>query len=68
LANCNNIAGPAFNPSPAFAASPVPPIDLSSTNGLGCYSDGEASLPVRKELANGKTLTSALGYSLSYNT
>ncbi|APO53038.1 outer membrane protein assembly factor BamA [Bradyrhizobium diazoefficiens] len=68
LANCNNIAGPAFNPSPAFAASQVPPIDLSSTNGLGCYSDGEASLPVRKELANGKTLTSALGYSLSYNT
>jgi len=36
--------------------------------GLWCYSDGEASLPVRKELQNGKTLTSALGYSLNYNT
>ncbi|MCP3400266.1 outer membrane protein assembly factor BamA [Bradyrhizobium sp. CCGB20] len=68
LANCNNTAGPAFNPSPAFAASQTPPIDLSSTNGLGCYSDGEASLPVRKELSNGKTLTSALGYTLTYNT
>ena len=36
--------------------------------GLWCYSDGEASLPVRKELQSGKTLTSALGYSLNYNT
>ncbi|MCK1669124.1 outer membrane protein assembly factor BamA [Bradyrhizobium sp. 153] len=69
LANCNNNLGTsAFNPSPAFAASQIPPLDLSSTNGLGCYSDGEASLPVRKELANGKTLTSALGYTLTYNT
>lgn len=69
LANCNNNLGTsAFNPSPAFAASQVPPIDLTSSNGLGCYSDGEASLPVRKELANGKTLTSALGYTLTYNT
>lgn len=69
LANCNNVLGSsAFNPSPAFAASQTPPIDLSSTNGLGCYNDGEASLPVRRELANGKTLTSALGYTLTYNT
>jgi outer membrane protein insertion porin family len=69
LANCNNVLGSsAFNPSPAFAASQTPPIDLTSTGGLGCYSDGEASLPVRKELAGGKTLTSALGYTLTYNT
>jgi len=67
LANCNNNLGTAaFNPSPAFANANG--IDLSSTSGLGCYSDGEASLPVRKELANGKTLTSALGYTLTYNT
>ncbi|MCW2078509.1 UNVERIFIED_ORG: outer membrane protein insertion porin family [Bradyrhizobium japonicum] len=73
LANCNNVQtlpdgspNPAFNPSPAFANATG--LSLASTNGLGCYSDGEASLPVRKELANGKTLTSALGYSLSYNT
>lgn len=74
LANCNNIQflpdgspNPLFNPSPAFAAS-NPGISLASTNGLGCYVDGEASLPVRKELAGGQTLTSALGYSLNYNT
>ncbi len=34
----------------------------------GCYSDGEASLAVRKELAAGPVITSLLGYSLAYNT
>jgi outer membrane protein insertion porin family len=72
LANCNNNPANtllAFNPSPAFvAANPGLGIDLAATNGLGCYSDGEASLPVRKELQSGSTLTSALGYSLNYNT
>jgi outer membrane protein insertion porin family len=34
----------------------------------GCYSDGEASLPVRMELANGAVLVSLVGYSLAYNT
>jgi outer membrane protein insertion porin family len=77
LANCNNNPGNgllAFNPSPAFVNSvggaaflPVPATDASGL-GLWCYSDGEASLPVRKELQSGKTLTSALGYSLNYNT
>ncbi|MFB9267935.1 outer membrane protein assembly factor BamA [Bradyrhizobium erythrophlei] len=73
LNNCNNVQtlpdgtpNPAFNPSPAFAN--LTGLSLVSTNGLGCFSDGEASLPVRRELANGKTLTSALGYTLSYNT
>jgi len=69
LANCNNNPSNgllAFNPSPAFFA----PATVSPTNGqtLGCYFDGEASLPVRKELQAGKTLTSAIGYSLNYNT
>jgi outer membrane protein insertion porin family len=77
LANCNNLVGNPnlpFNPTPAFVNSvggaanlPAPATDASGT-GLWCYSDGEASLPVRKELQNGKTLTSALGYSLNYNT
>jgi outer membrane protein insertion porin family len=40
----------------------------NNTSSLGCYADGEASLPVRKELASGQTLTSAVGYSLNYNT
>src|SRR5712675_1239057 len=72
LANCNNNPANgllAFNPSPAFvAANPGLGIDLAATNGLGCYSDGEASLPVRKELQSGKALTSAIGYTLNYNT
>jgi outer membrane protein insertion porin family len=69
LDNCNNIpTSGAFNPSPAFAASQTPPIDLTSTNGLGCYVDGESSLPVRRELASGQALTSLVGYTLSYNT
>ncbi|WFU84989.1 outer membrane protein assembly factor BamA [Bradyrhizobium sp. CIAT3101] len=75
LANCNNnqfladgvTPNPLFNPSPAFSNATGVPL-AASTNGLGCYADGEASLPVRKELAGGKTLTSALGYTLTYNT
>ncbi len=70
LANCNNISPTngqiPFNPTPAFAN--LNGISLAGSNGLGCFLDGEASLPVRKELANGRTLTSALGYTLSYNT
>jgi outer membrane protein insertion porin family len=78
LDNCNNSLtnGLPFNPSPAFANTPAgqaaiaanfPGGDPSGT-GLWCYADGEASLPVRKELQNGSTLTSAVGYSLDYNT
>jgi outer membrane protein insertion porin family len=33
-----------------------------------CYTYGQASLPVRAELANGATLTSLAGYGLTYNT
>jgi outer membrane protein insertion porin family len=77
LANCNNVAGNPnlpFNPSPAWvnangvaAAQAMGAVDASGV-GLWCYSDGEASLPVRKELAGGHTLTSSVGYSLNYNT
>ena len=78
LANCNNNTANsllAFNPSPAYANTAQGQADIASTGvtdasgvGLWCYSDGEASLPVRKELASGSTLTSSLGYSLNYNT
>lgn len=78
LRNCNNDpSNPfmAFNPTPSFVNQqtalglplPAPATDASGI-GLWCYSDGEASLPVRKELQSGKILTSALGYSLNYNT
>jgi outer membrane protein insertion porin family len=78
LANCNNNTSNsllAFNPTPAYANSPQGAIDIANTGvtdpsgaGLWCYSDGEASLPVRKELQGGKALTSSVGYSLNYNT
>jgi outer membrane protein insertion porin family len=77
LDNCNNNPNNmslAFNPSPAWvnangaaAASALGAVDASGV-GLWCYSSGQASLPVRVELANGSTLTSAIGYSLLYNT
>jgi outer membrane protein insertion porin family len=77
LANCNNNPANsllAFNPSPAFVNSvggaaflPAAATDASGI-GLWCYSDGEASLPVRKELQGGSTITSSVGYSLNYNT
>jgi outer membrane protein insertion porin family len=78
FANCNNNpANPllAFNPTPAFAnLNGIPAggtfmgVTDTSGTGLWCFSDGEASLPVRKELQSGKILTSAVGYSLNYNT
>ncbi|MEH2527455.1 MULTISPECIES: outer membrane protein assembly factor BamA [unclassified Bradyrhizobium] len=77
LANCNNNTSNsllAFNPTPAFVNSvggpgglPAPATDASGI-GLWCFSDGEASLPVRRELQGGKALTSSVGYSLNYNT
>ena len=82
LANCNNNSSNsllAFNPSAGICESGRRSrrrIDhgggqtATDTSGIGlwCYSDGEASLPVRKELQSGKALTSSVGYSLNYNT
>jgi len=79
LDSCNNNPANgllAFNPSPAYVngvGGPAVALAQGATPdasaiGLWCYSDGQASLPVRKELANGATITSAVGYSLDYNT
>jgi outer membrane protein insertion porin family len=76
LDNCNNIPGSgAFYPTPTFInanqgliVNGVPLSTTYPTGSLGCYADGEASLPVRKELASGAALTSALGYTLTFNT
>ncbi|WP_448029947.1 outer membrane protein assembly factor BamA [Bradyrhizobium liaoningense] len=74
--NCNNNASNtslAFNPTPAYIKSVLGGVDPTNSTdsgiyGYGCYGDGESSLPVRRELANGATWTSALGYTLNYNT
>jgi outer membrane protein insertion porin family len=72
LDNCNNLAGPAFFPTPAYINQVLGGVDPTGNAqaGLlpGCLADGESSLPVRKELSEGAEWTSALGYSLDYNT
>ncbi|MCE3257792.1 MAG: outer membrane protein [Nitrobacter vulgaris] len=66
LRNCNNSLtnGLPYNPSPAFMNAN----GVWDGSSLGCYSDGEASLPIRRELERGRTMTSMLGYTLTYNT
>jgi outer membrane protein insertion porin family len=72
LDNCNNLAGPSFFPTPTYINQVLGGVDPTpnSAAGLppGCLGDGESSLPVRKELAQGAEWTSSVGYSLDYNT
>ena len=76
LRNCNNIT-----PSTGSALSPTGYPTYPTSTGLGfidpatglpftqnCFQDGEASLAVRRELANGQVITSLVGYDLAYNT
>ena len=72
LNDCNNINPDFANTFPTIngitaggllGAYPSPP-----SNGLTCMTYGQASLPVREELAAGTTLTSAIGYGLAYST
>jgi outer membrane protein insertion porin family len=63
--NFRNGIGPGVNPGNEGGAGNTDTI-VNFPN--GCYSDGEAALPVRKELANGTVLTSLVGYTLAYNT
>jgi outer membrane protein insertion porin family len=68
LNNCNNI-----NPNSANGTYPTSTIGwIDPGTGLpftrNCYADGEASLAARKELSEGAVITSAVGYTLTYNT
>src|SRR6202790_1756871 len=64
LDNCNNLAGPAFFPTPTYINTVLGGVDPTGNAqaGLlpGCLADGESSLPVRQELANGPTWTSSV--------
>ncbi len=69
LQNCNNIVIQSFFQSNAglnYQLMGHYSRAFSATN--NCFTDGEASLAVRKELANGPVMTSAVGYTLAYNT
>jgi len=57
--------GPGVNPGNEGGAGNT---DTTVNFPNGCYADGEASLAVRKELANGAVLVSLVGYTLAYNT
>ncbi len=63
--NCISTITPMFTPTPAGY---LPHAPGAVVPGDECFSDGEASLAVRKELANGAVLTSLVGYTLAYNT
>jgi outer membrane protein insertion porin family len=71
LTNCNNINPDFVNTFPtadAVGTTPAltPPFGYAGI--ANCYSDGEASLAVKRELANGPVLTSLIGYTLTHNT
>jgi outer membrane protein insertion porin family len=78
LNNCNNINPDFVNTYPtlygirdATTAGTLWPgyaAQLAAGGQTNCLADGEASLPVRVELAQGATLVSAPGYGIVYNT
>jgi outer membrane protein insertion porin family len=62
--NCSNVS-----PQPPGTLPEADPLFTGSiVNTPNCFDDGEASLAVRKELAQGAVFVSAPGYSLAYNT
>lgn len=77
LTNCQNFnqltPGAGFYPTPAYIAAsggsianPDGGAAYTSTN--NCFMDGEASAAVKQALAKGAVTTSAIGYTLQYNT
>ncbi len=73
LNNCNNLNPDFINtfPTPAALAAGVvtpPGVSPNAAGQTDCFADGEASLPVRKELSAGPVIVSMLGYSLAYST
>jgi outer membrane protein insertion porin family len=61
FADCNNV-NPNFVTS--FPTSQITPPNIIAD----CFADGEASVPVKAELARGTALTSSVGFTLAYNT
>ena len=74
LRNCNNLtpnSALGLYPTPGNEGLIDPATGLPFSAGAGqtnCIQDGEASLAVRRELAQGAVLTSLIGYDLAYNT
>ena len=72
--NCNNISPVNGTTYPTNINATNPANGLPWTNpangsfSQNCYYDGEASLPVKMELAQGPVFVSLVGYGLTYNT
>ena len=69
LRNCNNVSPNSslgLFPTPANQGMIDPVTGLAFTT--NCLVDGEASLAVRRELAQGAAIVSAPGYALAFNT
>src|SRR5215470_17547731 len=65
--NCNNVNPDFINTFPTpdqFNPAAVPPGGIAQN----CYADGEASLAVKRELAQGAVFVSLIGYGFTYNT
>src|SRR3954463_5311383 len=77
LNNCNNLfptnsLGQGFYPTPAYINQVLGGFDPTGNVNIagipGCLGVGESALPVRKELHNGKALTSMVVYNLTFNS
>jgi outer membrane protein insertion porin family len=71
LDDCNNLNPNFVNSFPTITALEYATFagqTYPGANGLDCLTYGQASLPVREELAEGASLTSAAGYGVTYNT
>ena len=66
LNNCNDRDpnGVTTFPTPDQQNNPA----IGGPFAMNCFQDGEASLAVRKELAQGPVFVSSIGYTLAYNT
>jgi outer membrane protein insertion porin family len=70
LRNCNNVNPDWIStfPTPSAYGTTFPFPGLPGQIDMNCFQDGEASLAVRRELAQGRVITSLVGYDLTYNT
>jgi len=71
LRNCNNVNPDWISSFPTPSVYGTPGFTFPGGPGqtdMNCFADGEASLAVRRELAQGRVITSLVGYDLSYNT
>ncbi|MGB7035585.1 MAG: outer membrane protein assembly factor BamA, partial [Xanthobacteraceae bacterium] len=68
LDDCNNINPDNSTTVPTLSAQAAPGAPASFATDTSCLAYGQASLPVRVELADGTYLTSMFGYGLTYNT